>query len=576
MAPNRRLNGFVLVLSTGMLAAACHTGEGSAYVRPSQDTDPPAELRVAIEPAHPTSTQDLVAVTDAPADRQVTWTWQADGTTASVPDDTVPASQSERGQVWTLTGTAADGATDQASVEIGNSPPTASLSLGLDPDGNLLASVETFDADSDPVSVGYSWTRDGEDFGSDALIPAEYVPGHRFHVTVQISDRWDSGEPLTGSFPKGGVPPIAESVTLSPVPLRSTDDAMATAVGSDADGDTLSWTYRWEIDGAVRQTGPDDLLPASALTRGSRVQVFAQASDGAYTSTEVSSESVEIGNGLPTVGEVVIAPEEPTSSDTLTCAYRKAIDPDGDSLTARYTWYRDGSALKPVGETLDAIEVGKGHDVSCQVSLHDGTEEGPALRSDPVRIQNSPPVLTEVSLPTVVTTTDKIIAGELPYSSDIDGDTITFEYTWKKNHSVDPTETGDTYPPSKTTRGDYIEVSVRPFDGTDYGISASTSTRVVNEPPSKPTLRFSPLPEGRENTQCVIATPSTDADGDKLTYTFSWKKNGSAFTSPLGTTTHTHDTFIWYTVSSGDKLECTVTVSDGTDTVSQSISATAR
>ena len=120
-------------------------------------------------------------------------------------------------------------------------------------------------------------------------------------------------------------------------------------------------------------------------------------------------------------------------------------------------------------------------------------------------------------------------------------------------------------------KGDEIVVYATADDGeASSSPVASAKLLVLNSPPTAPELEPDPAEySAGDEVHCKVATASTDADGDSLTYTFSWTLNGAA-TSDVAKTVYTGDTFVgdW---GEDDVLVCTANVSDGADSATQTM-----
>jgi len=134
----------------------------------------PIAPAVAIEPASPTTVDDLIAqLTTLPTDSDgvaldVAYTWRVDGETQSdLVDDTVPAARTARGQDWTVEAVATSGMGADATTIV-NAPPTAP-EVGLTPEEPIetldglqcLLVGEASDPDEDPLTYALSWQVDG-------------------------------------------------------------------------------------------------------------------------------------------------------------------------------------------------------------------------------------------------------------------------------------------------------------------------------------------------------------------------------------------------------------------------------
>ena len=77
--------------------------------------------------------------------------------------------------------------------------------------------------------------------------------------------------------------PLIDSVSLSPELALTADAVLATVQASDADGDTLTTTYEWTVDGAAAGTD-SDTLAAELSAKGQRVVVMVTVRSEEHTS----------------------------------------------------------------------------------------------------------------------------------------------------------------------------------------------------------------------------------------------------------------------------------------------------
>jgi cysteine-rich repeat protein len=96
-----------------------------------------------------------------------------------------------------------------------------------------------------------------------------------------------------------------------------------------------------------------------------------------------------------------------------------------------------------------------------------------------------------------------------------------------------------------------------------------------NRPPTAPGVTMTPAnPRDADDITCSISTPSTDPDGDVVTYAFSWTKNGQPF---IGASAHPPSSVVPNALTAdGDVFGCTVSAADGTSTVAGHASTTVR
>ena len=123
-------------------------------------------------------------------------------------------------------------------------------------------------------------------------------------------------------------------------------------------------------------------------------------------------------------------------------------------------------------------------------------------------------------------------------------------------------------------RDDEVYVLVTPNDGTDNGTTVESDHAIVlNTAPSAPSVTVTstanPPLEMVDDLDCSIVSPSTDDDGDSITYTYTWYDPNGVDVQVVPGTTFLSDTFPGSATTAG-LWECVVEASDGTDTASSS------
>lgn len=280
---------------------------------------PPEGGVVTIAPTAPTTTDDLVASIDEdavdPNGKDVTyaWSWTVDGSPVDdVTTETVPAAMTSKGQNWEVTVVPSDGKKTgeafTAGITIANTGPAVS-NVSIAPgdvtiEGSLTVSFDTTDADDDPVDTTISWTVGGTEVGDQTTLSAAGLSkGDQVSVTVTPTDGEAEGESMTaGPVTILNTPPTAASASISPSdPLTSDALLCALATGStDVDGDTLSYTATWTVDGApwtgitATTTHTDDTIPAGTLAHDQEWTCSLAVDDGEATTPGAASAPVTV------------------------------------------------------------------------------------------------------------------------------------------------------------------------------------------------------------------------------------------------------------------------------------------
>jgi hypothetical protein len=412
----------------------------------------------------------------------------------------------------TVTDSAGQSAAAAVAVNVNGVPTTPAISLSPDPaytDDALAVTIDTESEDPEggAVSYEYTWYLGGQPSTASSgasLDASETARGDLWRVAVVAVD--SSGlesDPAQASLTIQNSPPEADAATLSPDPA-GTDDVITCAVGStsDADGDEVSLSYAWTVNGsAVSITG--DELGSAWFERGDLVACAATPSDDADDGEPVASDTLEIGNTAPSVTTVTITPIAPKAGETLTCSYAGFADSDGDDDSSTFSWAVDGVDVGVSSSTLSGGFTG-GAAVTCTVTPSDGTDDGDPVSASVTAINSAPTISTEslVITPSDPTVNDTLTCSyESSQYEDLDGDADASYFTWSVN-GVD-VATGSTLS-TGYVGGDIVTCTVTPSDGTDEGQVIETRVAVANSPPTI-------------NADTVVITPDPAYAGDALT-----------------------------------------------------------
>jgi len=184
---------------------------------------------------------------------------------------------------------------------------------------------------------------------------------------------------------------------LDPDAPATNDRLTATVLGSDADGDALTFTYTWTVDGVVRRTTTTsatsdglDLSVAGNGDVGDVISVTVVASDGTLTSAAATANAI-VANTPPAVS-VMLDTAAPGKRDVLV-ATTTAADADADVLTYTYVWRLDGTVVRTettsaATSALDLRQVSTkfGDVVTVTVTASDGTASADASASATVTV----------------------------------------------------------------------------------------------------------------------------------------------------------------------------------------------
>ena len=526
---------------------------------------PPTAPLVRILPETPRRGDPLRAVVVTPAQDvdqdplAYRFTWKKNGQPfdgVAAEGRGIPGAAVARGGLFEVSVVANDGEVDgppgTATVKVVNTPPIPPV-IAIEPrhprGGQPLKLVvlrPSTDADGDQVTETIAWTRDGKPTGSGLpTLPATAFHKHeRVRVTVTPRDPFEAGpstsdEVLVENAPPG--PPEIAFATDRPT-VGAPLEVRVTKAAPDADGDPISYRYRWLRDGipvAVADGGETWQGPpywttsakvsAAELMKGQHWEVEVQAHDGEAYGPVVRGR-VAIVNTPPPAPVIKFVPARPRRVDGLAISGQQPPDADGDSITYRYAWTRNGQKVDVPAEQA-FIPRGlprKGEKWAVEVTPNDGEADGPTARVETI-IADTPPGPAAVSL-----CDGPVPSGTIPEvrilapSVDPDGDLVVYHYEWTLNGKVVAGARGQTrFTAQPLRKGDELRVAVTPFDGELSGPVASAECHVVNTPPGPPVVALEPAdPTALTGVQVVIKKPSIDRDGDQVSYRYAWTRDG--------------------------------------------------
>ncbi len=298
-------------------------------------------------------------------------------------------------------GTVSGAAVTSSILTISNTAPVMS-SVSIDQttaytNDTLTCSASASDADGHGVNLSYEWRRAGSTIGTGAtLLGSAFDHFDQITCRVTPTDTLNAaGSSMSSSALTISNTPPTVTVSVSPSPARSIDGLTCSRVGSDADGDGLSYTYAWYIvnvgfAGSTQFLGPQP--------RGREVYCVVTPFDGYNSGTAVTSASVVIQNSPPPPpSPVSITPSNPNPGSTLTCNYTPVSDPDGDGVGYSFEWRKfgstipnaTGSTLPPINPTTNAPNFTTGDEIECITWASDGAAVSGDI-SAPVRIGEPP------------------------------------------------------------------------------------------------------------------------------------------------------------------------------------------
>ncbi len=431
-------------------------------------------VRGEISPRAPTTLDALSLELDDGTSEDIEITWTVNGKAKPAYDglSQIDADQTEKGESWEAT-VSGQGRAATFSTIIRNSAPTAT-GVVITPENpgavdTLTCTPEGFeDADSDPAGWTFQWwINDIEVQTGPTLEAGQHKMGDRVKCRAWPVDGEVSGQPVGGTVAIRNSAPQVDEVQILPELPTTLSQLHYSADLVDIDGQSLSTTAEWRVNGALVHTGPT--LAPELFERGDEVALTVSPSDGSSSGPAVQTR-VEIQNASPTLQSVHFDPAEPNATDRI-YARVQARDPDGDALWPTLTWWVDGEQVGE-GPFLHAGVAQRDQTVVLQVEVGDG--EYSEFGERHVTLGNAPPTAPEV----VVTPANGAVAGvddlvcELSRpGQDPDGDSLSYAILWSRNGmpwlglQSDSILPGDTVPTENLSPGDVWSCQITVSDG---------------------------------------------------------------------------------------------------------------
>jgi hypothetical protein len=402
------------------------------------------------------------------------------------------------------------------------------------------------DADGDTVRLQVAWTREGRPTGGggEVLSPSEFKKHERVKVVVTPHDGQEAGEPVAVEVTVDNAAPGAAELAFNTAKPNVTEPlkAVVKVPAKDADGDSLRYRYRWFRDGVPVEIfdGTEGSrkapfwtataeLPRALFAKGQHWEVEAEASDGEAWGPAARARTLVV-NSPPPAPQVGFSPSRPRRGDGLNLSVKQATDADGDAITYRYTWYRNG---QKVGNPPDQAQVArgaikKGEQWAVDVVAMDGEAESPVVRAEAVVADTPPGALALGLCDAPVREGAQLTATIIAPSVDADGDSITLRSEWTVNGKAVPQSQGQLRLTGVALKKhDLARVVVTPFDGELSGPPAAAECSVVNTPPEAPQIAVEPgEPTAVSGLNVRVTRAAADRDGDAIVYRYRWIRDG--------------------------------------------------
>lgn len=231
---------------------------------------------------------------------------------------------------------------ETSQVPAGRNP-----SIDLQPQVPIGAAETRVYVTNMPSSHELIWERNGqiiEGARGDRLPKGQVKRGD----TLTVRARFDGGEVQT-SARVGNSPPEIVAINFVDPAIHHGVDIVLDVVASDADGDSVSFAYRWMLNGEEIPGQVSGRLPGDLFRKGDRVAVHVVPAD-------------VLNEGVPFIGREFAIPgappnfvsEPPLRFQSLNYQYQvRAVDPDGDPVSYSLIDPPQGMTIDPKSGLLE-------------------------------------------------------------------------------------------------------------------------------------------------------------------------------------------------------------------------------
>ncbi|MEC8277081.1 MAG: hypothetical protein VX026_05165, partial [Myxococcota bacterium] len=440
----------------------------------------------------------------------------------------------------------------------------------------IIFSATVSDLEDDPQDLSITWassldgtlsidnvaSSEGEVFGTGLLSEGT----HQIEISVTDSDGNQSSDSVVIDI----LPPNTEPSCSLVLPATNSVYAQGDTIvfeGTVADAETSPSELIVELasdkDGVLGNPTADSSgavqFSSNQLSPDVHSIIMRVTDDGQLSCTDSVSVSIQGTPQLlinaPLQADVYNEGDPVSFSATVT-------DVDTDPLDIGVIWQSSVNGLlrdtnaDPSGTSVfqtAALMVGE-HIISVTATDPDGNT---ASEQVDIRINDLPDAPALTYSPSPVYTLDDIVVAPTG-SSDLEGDPISYVFTWFRNGNIDLAYTTDTLPSAATTRGDTWRVDVAASDGFGEGDVASLTVVVENTPPQVAAASLTPTVAFETTSlQCQASLPQDD-DNDSISFVYVWTVNGNVV--PVSS-----DMLDGAYFDKGDTVQCQLSPFDGVE-----------
>ncbi|NOQ56003.1 MAG: hypothetical protein GQ477_04330 [Nanohaloarchaea archaeon] len=258
--------------------------------------------------------------------------------------------------------------------------PTITWTKGTEAEGDTVTTYVYVGTNSTPTEIEGCTTNETYDLGTNVTL----TDGNTYYYRLRSYDGYEwSSYTTADEFRMNAVPTVPTSFTNLDTHLIDHTPTITWTKGTDSELDTVT-TYVYvgttstptTIEGSTTSETLN-LGSTVTLTDGNTYYYRLRSYDGYGYSDYTIADEFRM-NSLPSISNVILSPTPTTDTDDLTAHNDTTIDPESDSITLYYRWYKN-STLQPVLNdmvTVNQSNFTSGETWKVGIILNDGYENG--------------------------------------------------------------------------------------------------------------------------------------------------------------------------------------------------------
>lgn len=452
------------------------------------------------------------------------------------------------------------------------------------------------DVDDDLVTYTFAWEKNGNEQFFGEVVQSELTErGNLWTLRGVADDGKHLSEETSVTVEIANTPPSLDSALIEVQGVGVLALYLCAPFGwydpdLDPENYTVAW-YRQMPNGNTDFLSGNTQLSEEGLRKGDAIYCTLTPFDETSQGDTIQSSSVTIENTKPSIGSLVISPDQGAIDTLLTCSYSGLSDEDpddGSDLTVFMGWqvnaksgetYELLDGVVSISTTAEQLGGIKGDFIRCVAYAFDGREESDPVFTLEQVVKNAKPVAENVAV--VASLNGPLEGGELScvFSgvSDPDDDLVSTIVSWVVNNhdALDggAKVTGNPLTSDYFDKGDTVRCALLLDDGTQFDeVVSEEGILIENTPPSLVEAQVTPSAPSRNDTvkclglgwsdvdprdaQSVWAVPDPD-DIDTPSNQVRWYANGEIVEGA--------NSAVWMPSSlvPGTLLSCVVTPFDG-------------